>query len=368
MRLPPAPPTALWVVPVAELAGVARHVLDVARAGIPGWRVVTLCPEGPLAERLRALGAAVVTGPVTPADGVRPGAREVRRVARALAARVVHSHLAYADLLAALATVGLPCRLVTTEHGIARDDLVYHGTRWRSALAAGAHTLRLRRADLLIAVSASTLDVVRERWHPGPGLATVVIRNGIDRPPGRAAPAGRAAPTSSGRRPGLRVLSLARLAPEKGLEELLAAYAVLARAHPQACLTIAGEGPLRADLERRVVALCGADRVRLPGYVPAAEALAGHDVLVQLSVWENCSYALLDALVAGLGVVATPVGGNRELLPAGVLVERAASAQVAAAVARQGLDVTVRPALPGTWPTVAHMCAQIAAAYRSVTT
>ena len=37
---------ALWCVPVADLGGVARHVLDAARVGIPGWRLVVLCPEG----------------------------------------------------------------------------------------------------------------------------------------------------------------------------------------------------------------------------------------------------------------------------------------------------------------------------------
>ena len=37
---------ALWCVPVADLGGVARHALDAARAGNPGWRLVVLCPEG----------------------------------------------------------------------------------------------------------------------------------------------------------------------------------------------------------------------------------------------------------------------------------------------------------------------------------
>ena len=44
--------TALWVVPVSDLAGVARHVLDVAGAGLPGWRLTVLAPPGPLPDRL----------------------------------------------------------------------------------------------------------------------------------------------------------------------------------------------------------------------------------------------------------------------------------------------------------------------------
>ena len=52
----------LWAIPVSDLAGVARHVLDVARTGIPGWRVVFLTPPGELPRELRAVGAEVVEG------------------------------------------------------------------------------------------------------------------------------------------------------------------------------------------------------------------------------------------------------------------------------------------------------------------
>ena len=62
-------PLTLWVVPVADLGGVARHVLDVARVGLPGLRLAVLYPEGPLAERLREQGAAVFTGAVGPDAG-----------------------------------------------------------------------------------------------------------------------------------------------------------------------------------------------------------------------------------------------------------------------------------------------------------
>ena len=44
-------PTALWVVPVPEVAGVGRHVLDVVEVGVPGYRLIVLCPPGPLADR-----------------------------------------------------------------------------------------------------------------------------------------------------------------------------------------------------------------------------------------------------------------------------------------------------------------------------
>lgn len=352
-RSPLAPPTTLWVIPVADLGGVARHVLDVAGQGIPGWRLIVVCPDGPLADRLRTLGAAVVTARVSPADGIPAGVRELRRLIRTVRPAVVHSHLSYADLLAAIATVGHETSLVTTEHGIARDDLVYHGTIWRSRLKALAHTARLRRADALIAVSQSTKQVVQEKWHPGRATRLVVIHNGID----RLSPA-------VARAPGLHVASLARLAPEKGLKDLIAAFALLVRDHPDARLTIAGAGPLASELHARADRLGVGSRVAFPGHIEPTDLLAESDVLAQLSVWENTSYSILDAIVYGLGVVATPVGGNPEILGPDCLVERHDHAAVAAKIAIQGRDLARRPPLPDAWPTIAEMCQGIAETYQ----
>ena len=58
------------------------------------------------------------------------------------------------------------------------------------------------------------------------------------------------------------------------------------------------------------------------GFVNPIEAMGRSDMIVQLSVWENCSYTLLDAKAAGLKTVATAVGGNPEILNADELVDR----------------------------------------------
>ena len=50
----------LWVVPVPNFGGVARHTLDMARAGIPGYELVVLAPAGVLTERLKELGVRVI--------------------------------------------------------------------------------------------------------------------------------------------------------------------------------------------------------------------------------------------------------------------------------------------------------------------
>lgn len=341
-------PTALWAVPVSDLAGVARHVLDVARAGIPGWRLVFLAPPGDLPRRLRELGASVVEGPFGPDHGLRASIATLRDAVRRERAEVVHTHLSYADIVAALA-VGRGPRLVTTEHGIARDDVVYHRSTTKARVMAAVHTARLRRFDAAIAVSRATADAMADKWHPR--REVVVIPNGVDvvSPP--------RPPTA-----GLRVLSLARLAPEKRLLSLIDGFAELHSSRPEATLTLAGTGPEEGALRDQVERLGLTDVVRMPGFVDPDQAMADHDVLAMLSVWENCSYALLDAAGRGMGVVASDVGGNPEILPSSALVRAEDPPAVASALAAQGLDLAARPGLTA-WPSVADMCARIAETY-----
>ncbi|WP_241660216.1 glycosyltransferase family 4 protein [Propioniciclava tarda] len=188
------------------------------------------------------------------------------------------------------------------------------------------------------------------KWHPRQPIT--VIPNGVD-------PLDAAAPSE----PGLRFASIARLAPEKRLGDLLRAFGQLRATHPAATLTVAGTGPLDGQLRQDAARLGIADAVSFPGYVQAPAVLSETDVLVQLSVWENCSYSLLDAVAHGRGVVASGVGGNPEILPPQCLADPDDPSAVAAAMAEQGLQPDRRPVLKPGWPTVATMTARIAEVY-----
>ncbi|MCT1997289.1 glycosyltransferase family 4 protein [Brachybacterium muris] len=353
---------ALWCVPVADLGGVARHVLDAARAGIPGWRLVVLCPVGPLAAALRAQGTPVVTGTVSPADGTAVAVRTIRRTLQRLRPDLLHTHLAFADLAGVAAVTGLRAgrgeriRLVSTEHGISGVRGYYQAGDLQARVKAGAHRVRLLRTDRVIAVSDSTAAQVAAQW--GSGQKLTVIRNGVDAPQPTPQP-----------RAGLRVLSLARLAPEKNIDQLMQAFARVAREHPEARLTIAGRGLEEGALRTLAYSLHLEDRIDFPGHVDAGEALCAHDVVVQLSAWENLSYTLLDAAAHRLGVVATNVGGNGEILPGRCLVtaDEARSPEVVAArIVAQGSDLAARPGPAEHGLTVAEMTAAIADVYREV--
>lgn len=342
-------PIALWITPVSNLAGVARHILDVARVGIPGWRLVVTAPEGPLLDRLRELGCPVIPLPV---DGVgtTTSVAALRHTLKRLRPAIAHSHLAKADILLAMASVGLPVQLVTTEHHIPPDRFMFHTSLPAAVAMESVHRLRLTRFAHAIAVSGSTKRGMLKYWHTKTPIT--VILNGVDRPVDPPA-----------RTSGLRLLSLTRLSPEKNLDMTLRVFARILESHPEATLTIAGKGDEEARLRQAAASLGIAEKVLFPGFVDAAEAMASHDVLLQPSKSDNCSYTLLDAVAQDLGVAASPIGGNPEILSAHCIANLDDDAGMARIAIEQGLDLGRRPTLPNTVPTVAEMAQRVAEVY-----
>src|SRR5690606_32566301 len=154
----------------------------------------------------------------------------------------------------------------------------YHRSRTRARVKALMHRLRLRRTDLVLAVSESTREVMRAKWRPRRKI--VVIHNGVDADEVTAR-IGQRQPRSTDQ--GHRVLSLSRLSAEKGIVELLAAFAEFARdTSPPPSLVVAGDGPDRALLVKRAGELGISDLVSFPGFVDSGAAMAASDLVVQL--------------------------------------------------------------------------------------
>jgi glycosyltransferase involved in cell wall biosynthesis len=109
------------------------------------------------------------------------------------------------------------------------------------------------------------------------------------------------------------ILALGRLVPEKGFATLIDAFARLDQ--PGAKLVILGEGPERAALEQRVLALGLAGRVGMPGYVTEPWAyFARARVCAVSSASESFSNVAVEALAHGLPVVSTDCGGPAEII------------------------------------------------------
>ena len=115
------------------------------------------------------------------------------------------------------------------------------------------------------------------------------------------------------------ILNVARLRERKGQRELVQAMAEINRSHPHSKLVIAGEGPFRGELEGLRDRLDLRGHVELLGRRHDVPALLGAaDVFVFPSHYEGLPGALLEAMFAGLPIVASDIPVHRECLEHGV--------------------------------------------------
>jgi glycosyltransferase involved in cell wall biosynthesis len=322
-----------FVMHVMHVAGAEVLVAETIRALGNRLDPVIFCLDaiGPLGEALQSQRVPVVTFARRPGHDWRVAwqmARELRR--RRI--QVIHAHQYTPFFYSALARVlagGRP-RLIFTEHGRHYPDVV------RPARRGVNRWLLSRLATEANAVCAFSARALREV----DGFSNVrvgVIENGIhvDRY------AGHRDSTVAKRHLGVPVdrryvVNVARQHPVKDQATLIDGFRLVASAHPDVDLLLAGDGPLRADLEQHVRRLQLGDRVRFLGVrddVP--HVLAAAEVFCLTSVSEAASLTLLEAMASGLPVVITDVGGNPEIVRDGVeglLVPRGDAAAVGRAL------------------------------------
>jgi glycosyltransferase involved in cell wall biosynthesis len=116
----------------------------------------------------------------------------------------------------------------------------------------------------------------------------------------------------------IMILTVGRLTAQKGLGDLLSAFAKASPSRPFARLLIAGDGPERDHLEGLIASLDLRDRVRLLGNVERPDDLyRSADLFVLASRYEGFPFAMLEAMAAGLPVLATRFGGADEMVEHG---------------------------------------------------
>lgn len=223
-------------------------------------------------------------------------------------ADIVHAHGVRAGALAALARPAAP--LVATLHNAplagAGVDVLLFGLLER---------VLVRRADLVLGVSGDLVERMGERGARRTGRALVPAP--AMAASGRDPAAVRAELGAEPEQPLL--LTVARLAEQKGLPVLLDAARSWAARTPRPLVVVAGDGPLRGRLAARV------EREGLPVRLlgrreDVADLLAAVDVFVLASVWEGQPLVIQEALRAGLPIVATDVGGIAELTGAAAVL------------------------------------------------
>ena len=130
-------------------------------------------------------------------------------------------------------------------------------------------------------------------------------------------------------------------------------------------LEIGGLWPIwRPELQAQAQRLeTWVNSVTFSGFVNPIEAMGRSDMIVQLSVWENCSYTLLDAKAAGLKTVATAVGGNPEILGADELVDRQSATLTQDVLQAMRQQLLKGESEPFTWISNEQMAAQTTEIY-----
>jgi glycosyltransferase involved in cell wall biosynthesis len=302
MGMPSWPPRLLLAVDSLEVGGAERHVVDLALAlHRKGYGVEVACSvAGGLSESLEAAGV-----PVWPLTGrlvkrrVSPAyARGIRRLLRGGGFDLVHAHIFASAAAAAIATLGKGLPLVITEHTEASWQT--WRTRW---ISRWAH----RRARHTIAVSTPIERRLIERDGVPSDLVTLI--------PNAVIPAPDETPDSASTLPdgwpeGPLIGVVARLQPEKGVANFLQAATRVSRIFPEAGFLVVGDGPLREELLSLAERLGISKRVRFLGYRTDSRALMGlMDVLVVPSLTEGSPLIVLEAMAAGIPVVASAVGG-----------------------------------------------------------
>jgi glycosyltransferase involved in cell wall biosynthesis len=291
----------LLVVDSLEVGGAERHVVDLAVAlSRREYEVTVACSvAGDLSESLEEANV-LVRSPLDQLVKRRVSAgyaRALRRLAKEERFDLVHAHVYASAAAAAIATVGTGVPLVVTEH----TEAIWRGRRARLVTR-----WFCRRASRVIAVS----DAVKRRLvkqDDVPPEKIAVIPNAVP-----------AIPDSESGTPPLRdelrdrplVGVLARLQPEKGVATFLKAGAHVAKVVPQACFIVVGDGPLRTELEVLVRRLCMEQNVRFLGFRSDPRALIELlEVLVVPSLTEGAPLVVLEAMAAGVPIVASAVGG-----------------------------------------------------------
>ncbi|MEZ4388704.1 MAG: glycosyltransferase [Candidatus Krumholzibacteriia bacterium] len=261
------------------------------------------------ARDIRSVPLACICRPIHPWRDLI-GERRLRRYLARERPDLIHTHTSKAGFLGRRAAwragVG---SVVHTVHGFAFHE-ASHPLQVRAYAA--LETLAARWCHRLVTVSRFHRDWAI-RLGIAPAERIIAIPNGIEPAPDLAVEEIAAVRRHFGVTGAeLLLVSAGRLAPGKGLEDLLMALAPL-RDRPWR-LVLPGAGPLAAVLAELSGRLGLADRVVLPGFRDdVRRLLAAADLAVLPTYREGLSIALLEALAAGLPVVTTTIGSNLEV-------------------------------------------------------
>lgn len=285
--------------------------------------------------------------------GARPSGADLKALRQlkqlAATAQVIHAHGLRAGALAVLAVKRLPAakrpRVVVTLHNLPV------GSAPTRLVGKALHLVVVKGADYVLTVSPDLLEKAKQLGlkageiavvpAPARGCMDHVAQPEISQDSAQSLDAGSGVDSGSGYGASSDtdcdaapcLLTIARLAPQKGLDLLLEAATLIKQRGIDFTWLVAGDGPLKAQLNQQIDD--AALPVKLLGRREDIGALLSQaDVVVQTSYWEGQPLTLREAMQASRAIVATDVGGSAYTLAGcGQLVEPQAGPLADAVVA-----------------------------------
>ena len=338
--------------------GVRAHIRQVSQLlAKDGHQVLLAGPSNVISPADGAVsGACLRTYQID--IGARPSGADLKalRQLKQLAAtvEVIHAHGLRAGALAVLAAKRLPAakrpRVVVTLHNLPV------GSAPTRLVGKALHLVVVKGADYVLTVSPDLLEKAKQLGLKAGEIAVVpapargcmdcscmdhAAQPEISQDSAQSSDAGSGVDSGSGYGASSDtdcgatpcVLTIARLAPQKGLDLLLEAATLIKQRGIDFTWLVAGDGPLKAQLNQQIDD--AALPVKLLGRREDIGALLSQaDVVVQTSYWEGQPLTLREAIQAGRAIVATDVGGSAYTLAGcGQLVEPQAGPLADAVVA-----------------------------------
>jgi len=263
--------------------------------------------EKPLEAAARHRGLRIETFRMRPGPNF-VAAFNILRFARREGIDIIHSHGYKGNILFGMIPKSLRrIPIVATLHG-----WTWTGGWNRMRLYEWLDRISLRFIDRVVVVNEAMRDKLKLK-------KLYVVNNGVPtEEPGVNTNDATDATITAFCAEGFIVGAIGRLSPEKGFDILLDAVSEVLGTHPNVRLLILGEGNERGVLEAKIKRLGLEQSVLLPGYVANAKCyLPLFNVFVLSSLTEGLPIVILEAMQAGVPIVATRVGGIPEVLENG---------------------------------------------------